>query len=63
MRILLALIALTVLCGCATDDPVSERRSGQQLICHKGHTQAVATADYFVHQNHGDPVGPCPEDQ
>lgn len=62
MRIL-ALIALIVLCGCATNDPISDRRPGQQLVCHKGHTQAVTSGDYFVHLNHGDPVGPCPKDQ
>jgi hypothetical protein len=63
MRVIFFLIGLTTVSGCATDDSVSDRRYGQQLVCHKGHTQAVSTADSFVHQNHGDSLGPCPKDQ
>jgi len=63
MRSVFILASLMILSACATDDTISERKYGQQLICHKGHTQAVSTADSFVHQNHGDPFGPCPEDQ
>jgi len=63
MRVIISLICLIIVNSCATDDAVSERRYGQQLICHKGHTQAVSTADMFVHQDHGDAIGPCPEKQ
>jgi len=63
MRVIFFLIGLTILGGCATEDAVSERRHGQQLVCHKGRTMAVSTADSFGHQNHGDAFGPCPKDQ
>jgi len=63
MRVTLLLIILTIVGGCATSDKVSDRVYGQQLVCHKGHTQAVSTADSFVHQDHGDDLGPCPKDQ
>jgi len=63
MRIIFFLIGLMLVCSCATDDTASERRYGQQLVCHKDHTQAVSTADMFGHQNHGDSLGPCPKDQ
>lgn len=62
MRIVFILICLSLLYSCATDDTIEERVYGQQLVCHKGHTQAVSTADSFVHQNHGDTLGPCPKD-
>jgi hypothetical protein len=63
MRVIIFLIGLTVLSACATDDNVADRVYGQQLVCHKGHTQAVSTADSFVHLDHGDTAGPCPNDQ
>ena len=63
MRVIFFLIGLATLCGCATEDSVSERRYGQQLVCHNGRTMAVSTADSFGHQNHGDAFGPCPKDQ
>lgn len=63
MRALFILAGLLIVSACATDDSISERKYGQQLICHKGHTRAVSTADSFVHQNHGDSFGPCPKDQ
>lgn len=63
MRAVLFLSSLIIVSACATDDSISERRYGQQLVCHKGHTQAVSTADSFVHQDHGDTLGPCPKDQ
>jgi len=62
MRFIAFLICLTFLISCATDDAASERKYGQQLVCHKGHTQAVSTAAMFGHQNHGDTLGPCPKD-
>ena len=63
MRAVLFLAVLIVLSSCVTDDSISERKYGQQLICHKGHTQAVSTADSFIHQDHGDTIGPCPKKQ
>jgi hypothetical protein len=63
MRTIFLLACLTIVSACATDDTISERQYGQQLVCHKGHTQAVSTADSFVHQDHGDTLGPCPKDQ
>ena len=62
MRVIFILISLTLLCSCATEDSVSDRVYGQQLVCHKGHTRAVSTADSFVHLDHGDKLGPCPND-
>ena len=61
-HVVFTLFYVTLLCACVSDD-VSERRYGQQLICHKGRTQAVTTGDFFVHKDHGDTVGPCPEEQ
>jgi hypothetical protein len=63
MRVIFFLIGLTIVSSCVTDDSASDRKYGQQLVCHKGHTQAVSTADSFVHQNHGDSLGPCPKEQ
>lgn len=57
-----SLFGLALLSACVSDD-VSERKHGQQLVCHKGRTQAVTTGDYFLHQDHGDTVGPCPAEQ
>ena len=62
MRVIFFLIGLILIYGCATEDAVSERRNGQQLVCHNGRTMAVSTADSFGHQNHGDAFGPCPKD-
>lgn len=63
MRVFLCLVGLISFSGCATDDSISDRRYGQQLVCHKGHTMAVSNADSFTHQDHGDKLGPCPKDQ
>ena len=57
-----SLLGLALLSACVSDD-VSDRKHGQQLVCHKGRTQAVTTGDYFLHQDHGDTVGPCPVEQ
>lgn len=62
LTIFLAL-CLLALNGCATGDSISKRQYGQQFVCHKGRTQAVSTADMFVHQNHGDSLGPCPNER
>lgn len=63
MRAAIFLISLALLNACATSDDVSKRVYGQQLVCHKGHTQAVSNADSFVHLDHGDSAGPCPKEQ
>jgi len=63
MRTLIVLIGLSILVACATEDDVSKRTYGQQLVCHKGRTQAVSTADSFLHLDHGDAPGPCPTEQ
>lgn len=63
MRILFILIVLVSIHGCATSDAVYERKAGQQLVCHKGNTRAVTTGDYFIHVDHGDSIGPCPEEK
>ena len=50
-----------MLTGCATDT-IEQRRFGQQIVCHDGaKTLAVSNADSFVHLDHGDSPGPCPE--
>ena len=57
------LSAASALCltGCATDT-IEDRRFGQQVVCHDGtETLAVSNADSFVHLNHGDAPGPCPD--
>jgi len=61
MRVLMILLCLSTLCHCVSDDALSTRQYGQQFVCHKHHTLAVSTADLFVHQNHGDTMGPCPQ--
>jgi len=63
MRTIVILISSILLSACATGDDVSKRVYGQQLVCHKGHTQAVSNADSFVHLDHGDSPGPCPTEQ
>ena len=56
----LPVLALLLLCGCAADS-IEDRRYGQQLVCHQGKTLAVSNADSFVHLDHGDAPGPCPQ--
>ena len=52
---------LLAMAGCAADS-VNDRREGQLIVCHKGkHTMAVSNADSFLHLDHGDALGPCPE--
>jgi hypothetical protein len=52
---------LVALSGCATDS-IENRRFGQQVVCHHGtETLAVSNADSFVHLDHGDAIGPCPD--
>ena len=52
---------VTGLVGCAADG-IEDRRVGQQLVCHKGKTLTVSNANSFVHLDHGDSPGPCPEE-
>jgi uncharacterized protein YcfL len=64
MRFLL-LLCLTpfVLASCASDS-ISDRRVGQQVLCHKSKkTLTVSNASSFVHLEHGDSPGPCPEQE
>jgi len=52
---------LLALVSCATDS-LNDRREGQLIVCHKGkHTMAVSNADSFLHLDHGDTLGPCPD--
>ena len=66
MRGLLALTsalgaACLLIASCAADG-IQDRRSGQQLVCHDGEkTLTVSNADSFVHLDHGDSPGPCPD--
>jgi len=54
---------LLALVGCAADS-VNDRREGQLIVCHKGKkTLAVSNADSFLHLDHGDTLGPCPEEK
>lgn len=52
--------AALALAGCAADS-IDDRRFGQQIVCHDGKSIAVSNADSFVHLNHGDTAGPCPD--
>ena len=61
-RLTLVLICLTLVSGCVSDD-VSTRRYGQHYVCHKDRSIAVTSGDLIVHQDHGDIVGPCPNEK
>lgn len=53
---------LTLALAACVSDTIHNRRQGQQLVCHDGdETLAVSNADSFVHLDHGDAIGPCPE--
>lgn len=59
MRLVLVLVMMSVLASCASDS-VSDRRSGQVMICHKDKkTLTVSNAASFAHLDHGDTPGPC----
>jgi hypothetical protein len=49
------------LAGCAVSDQVADRQPGQVLVCHEGKSLMVSNAGMFVHQSHGDALGPCPD--
>jgi len=56
-------LALLLLASCASDS-VSERQTGQVIICHKGKkTLTVSNASSFAHLDHGDSPGPCPHEE
>lgn len=56
-----AVLTAMLLSACATDT-IEDRRFGQQVVCHGGKTLTVSNADSFVHLDHGDSPGPCPDD-
>lgn len=59
---LLGLILLSPLLASCAADTISDRRTGQLIVCHKeAKTLTVSNADSFVHLDHGDSPGPCPE--
>jgi hypothetical protein len=61
MRTITLLTAAVLLTACAGDN-IGDRRVGQQMVCHKeSRTLTVSNADSFVHLDHGDTPGPCPE--
>lgn len=54
-------VSAALLSACAGDS-IGDRRTGQQIVCHKeSKTLTVSNADSFVHLDHGDSPGPCPE--
>jgi hypothetical protein len=55
-------IAIALLLSACVADTIEDRRFGQQLVCHGGKTLTVSNADSFVHLDHGDSPGPCPDD-
>lgn len=61
VRALSIFVLMATLSACAKDT-IDSRRFGQQIICHDGEeTLTVSNADSFVHLEHGDSPGPCPE--
>ena len=59
-----ALASAVLLSGACTTDAAGDRRHGQLLVCHDGtRTLAVSNADHFVHLDHGDTPGPCPDNE
>lgn len=61
LRLFLLGCVAALLGGCVSDT-VEDRRYGQQVVCHDGkRTLTVSNADSFVHLDHGDTPGPCPE--
>lgn len=59
---LIALGAAALLLVACAADTIQDRRFGQQVVCHDGtKTLTVSNADSFVHLDHGDSPGPCPD--
>lgn len=62
-RTLLSLTLLAFILSSCAADTIEDRRTGQLMVCHKGDkTLTVSNADSFVHLDHGDSPGPCPEE-
>ena len=62
LRLLLSLTLLAFLLASCATDTIDGRRTGQLLVCHKqSKTLTVSNADSFVHLDHGDSPGPCPD--
>lgn len=58
-----ALLAVALALSACAGDTIGDRRFGQQVVCHDGSkTLTVSNADSFVHLDHGDTPGPCPND-
>lgn len=63
LRPLLLIMSFLVVAACASDS-ISDRRVGQQMVCHKDKkTLTVSNAASFSHLDHGDTPGPCPNGQ
>jgi len=61
-RPIVSCLLAAALVACAADS-IEDRRYGQQVVCHSGkQTLTVSNADSFVHLDHGDSPGPCPQD-
>lgn len=57
-----SLVLSSMLLAACAADTIGDRRYGQQVVCHDGEkTLTVSNADSFVHLDHGDAPGPCPE--
>ena len=61
MRFVFILCTLLMLTACATSDAVTDRQPGQLMVCHEGKSINVSNANMFVHESHGDSLGPCPD--
>lgn len=59
MRLILLPAMLFMLASCSGSDALSDRQPGQLMVCHEGKSIVVSNADMFVHESHGDPLGPC----
>ena len=63
MRLTILCSTLLLLTACAADS-INDRQTGQIIVCHKGKkTLTVSNAASFVHLDHGDTAGPCPEEK
>jgi outer membrane biogenesis lipoprotein LolB len=61
-QITLLALAAMLLTACATDT-IEDRRYGQQVVCHDGKkTLSLSNASAHDHMQHGDPPGPCPDE-
>ena len=63
MRRTACLLAALLLAGCVTEDTILDRQRGQVLVCHDDRTLAVSNASLYVHESHGDAIGPCPREE